>query len=356
MTMHAIPYIHTPAAITVFLDNLPSSFANDTPEYELLARAIYDPETTEETLREIIDHRSTAYHHRWDSVLRISDRLSVVDDVIHWDDKPMHNTLAVRLLALIKADQDTASLEAFQSNLDDNPDWRVRQQLFDFLEYGQIPITSDGHFLVYKYVREDYMDAHSGKFYNGVGAIVEMPRRDVDSDPTRTCSAGLHVCSWEYLPRGYTWNHKIMVCKVNPRDVVAVPIDYNNTKMRTCRYEVVGEVTAAVQEERNILSERPFTDWNTQGVDTFNTPDVDWDFEAIAPPDLPSLDKLSNEGRFELVIATDYWTGSSETVSTHGTISEGMQALMQYCGRDDFHSADLVDKQTDNVIASVYPS
>lgn len=32
-----------------------------------------------------------------------------------------------------------------------------------------------------------------------------------------------------------------MEVKVNPADVVAVPTDYNGTKMRTCRFEVVAE-------------------------------------------------------------------------------------------------------------------
>lgn len=34
-----------------------------------------------------------------------------------------------------------------------------------------------------------------------------------------------------------------MILKINPADVVAIPADYNNTKGRTCRYEVIGEYT-----------------------------------------------------------------------------------------------------------------
>ena len=33
-----------------------------------------------------------------------------------------------------------------------------------------------------------------------------------------------------------------MICKINPRDVVSVPSDYDNAKMRDCRYEVIGEL------------------------------------------------------------------------------------------------------------------
>jgi hypothetical protein len=34
-----------------------------------------------------------------------------------------------------------------------------------------------------------------------------------------------------------------MILKVNPADVVAIPADYNNTKGRACKYEVVAEYT-----------------------------------------------------------------------------------------------------------------
>jgi hypothetical protein len=32
-----------------------------------------------------------------------------------------------------------------------------------------------------------------------------------------------------------------MILKINPKDVVSIPADYNNTKGRCCRYEVVAE-------------------------------------------------------------------------------------------------------------------
>jgi hypothetical protein len=35
---------------------------------------------------------------------------------------------------------------------------------------------------------------------------------------------------------------RIMIVKINPRDVVSIPSDYNDTKGRACRYEVIGEL------------------------------------------------------------------------------------------------------------------
>jgi hypothetical protein len=111
-------------------------------------------------------------------------------------------------------------------------------------------------------VREDFKDIHSGTFDNSVGAICEMERNTVDDNKEQTCSAGLHFCSQEYLPNfGSGRGDHVMILKINPRDVVSIPVDYNNSKGRCCRYEVIGEVgvnpedavefTAPVQDNAN---------------------------------------------------------------------------------------------------------
>jgi hypothetical protein len=53
-----------------------------------------------------------------------------------------------------------------------------------------------------------------------------------------------------------------MILKISPADVVSIPTDYNNSKGRTCKYEVIGELgvnpeeafTAPVQENANTQS------------------------------------------------------------------------------------------------------
>ena len=105
-----------------------------------------------------------------------------------------------------------------------------------------VPLTPDGHCMAYKKVRDNYMDIHSGTFDNNVGQICKMARNEVDEDKDRTCSSGLHFCSLDYLPKfGGSYGTRVMLLKINPRDVVSIPSDYNNAKGRACRYEVVGE-------------------------------------------------------------------------------------------------------------------
>ena len=118
------------------------------------------------------------------------------------------------------------------------------------MEVGAIPITENGTFLTYKKIKGDWTDVYTGKFDNSIGAEPEMPRNQVNEDSSQTCSAGLHVCSYEYLPSfGTSPGNRVVICEVNPRDVVSIPDDYNNTKMRVCRYKVIGEVEDYTEED-----------------------------------------------------------------------------------------------------------
>jgi hypothetical protein len=82
---------------------------------------------------------------------------------------------------------------------------------------------------------------------NSPGKIVEMERNAVDDNMHNTCSTGLHFCSKEYLPHFGNRDSgkkadRVVILKINPRDVVSIPADYNATKGRACRYEVIGEL------------------------------------------------------------------------------------------------------------------
>jgi hypothetical protein len=119
-----------------------------------------------------------------------------------------------------------------------------------------MPITPDGHFLAYRAVAPNYRDIRTGTIDNSIGCKPSMPRNKVDEDPNRTCSYGFHACSFDYLPHYAHANGHVMIIKINPRDVVAIPRDYNNTKMRICTYEVVDEYHDYYSRNRtNVLAE-----------------------------------------------------------------------------------------------------
>lgn len=135
-------------------------------------------------------------------------------------------------------------LVKFAENLQRNPSFRAVNELFTFLEKNDHPITETGKFIAYKRVSHDFTDIYTGKFDNSVGKVVEMSRNAVNEDCTQTCSYGLHVANWDYAHTKYsTAPDDIMLeVEVDPADVVAVPVDYDNSKMRVCRYKVLGVV------------------------------------------------------------------------------------------------------------------
>lgn len=173
-------------------------------------------------------------------VQKSGGKVRIENGNLMFGDRVVTGLISARVFDMMELGLSIDPMLAFIENLMKNPSKRAVDELFGFIEACDLPITEDGHFLAYKRVREDYKDVHSGTMDNSVGKVVEMERNLVDEDKSRTCSAGLHFCSYEYLK--HFSGERIVVVKINPADVVAIPIDYNNSKGRTCRYEVVEEM------------------------------------------------------------------------------------------------------------------
>jgi len=153
-------------------------------------------------------------------------------------------TLSRKILRFMNDGLPAEPLIKFAENLLKNPSYRAVNELFQFLEKNDHPITDNGCFIAYKKVRADFKDQHTGTIDNSPGKTVEIPRNQVNEDPTQTCSYGLHVANWNYANNIYTAGPgaKMLEVEVNPADVVAVPIDYDQAKMRVCRYVVLDVV------------------------------------------------------------------------------------------------------------------
>lgn len=145
------------------------------------------------------------------------------------------------VLPILKKARNVEPILLYVEHLLSNPSQFAQKELLQWVDKAKMPITPDGHFLAYKRVRSDYKDVHSGTMDNSVGQVVQMPRLAVDDDRTRTCSAGLHFCSKDYL--SHFGGDRIVVVKINPADVVSIPDDYDFTKGRAWRYEVVAELS-----------------------------------------------------------------------------------------------------------------
>lgn len=158
------------------------------------------------------------------------------------DGQAVTNAITKYIFDFYKSDLDINPLVNFWKKIQNNPDKASREQLFLFLEYHKAPLTPDGCFLMYKGVKRGpdghFYDKYTGKFRNDVGDIVSMDRSQVDSNRNVSCSRGLHVATYGYA-NGVYGGDVILECKIDPSDVVSVPSDYDNQKMRVCRYEVI---------------------------------------------------------------------------------------------------------------------
>ena len=254
------PYIVQGNNITIVIGSTPHTISKSHITYQKVLAAIKAQEW--DKIADLIEPKKVVINYGKGNV-------SIQGDKIFWKNQEMHNALSNRMVQMINDDFPVEPLVAFMENLMDNPSKRAVTELYGFLEKNTLPITPDGHFLAYKKVKIDYKDLHSETVLNKPAVyltqeetaampmtsgkenevtidvvdgmtVVTMERNLVDDDQNRTCSSGLHFCSRSYLSE--FGGDRIVILKINPRDVVSIPNDYNDSKGRTCRYVIVDEI------------------------------------------------------------------------------------------------------------------
>ena len=183
----------------------------------------------------------------------------VIDDgAIYYNGAELHNVMVDRIFQFIKEDFPIERLVKFLENALLNPNSVAVNELYLFLENSNLPLTEDGCFLSYKKVRSDYKSFHpnpdGSRYDHHIGAKLEMNREDCDERRNETCSRGLHFCSFKYLSKFNYRQGRVVILKINPKDVVTIPNDYNNAKGRACYYEVIAEYDSEERETVHVLN------------------------------------------------------------------------------------------------------
>ena len=256
------PYIVQGNNITVVIGNTPHTISKTHITYQRVLEAIKAGDW--ETVKDVIEPKKLVVSFG-------AGNVSIEGEQLFWKGRELHNSLSVRMIAMLQEGFSVEPLANFMENLMSNPSKRAVQELYGFLEKNNLPITPDGHFLAYKKIKNNYTDCYTGTMDNSIGKIVEMERNEVDDNKDQTCSTGLHFCSHSYL--SHFGGDRVVIVKINPRDVVSIPSDYNDAKGRACRYEVIGEVdvnpedqvefTRSVQSNANSVDEAE--DWEMDG-------------------------------------------------------------------------------------------
>lgn len=187
---------------------------------------------------------------------RLSERVTIKGDTIYFDGDQMESRLTTHIVNMVKGGDDNYSgYVKFLENVQANPSKSGRKGLFKFLDKHDLVITEDGCFIGYKGVGRDgksitagkedvtvtladgTVEVHQGHIPYPVGAVIEMARSLVDPDRDTACSVGLHIGNHSYansFSRG-----GFLTVAVNPRDVVVVPSDSNDQKIRAHRMTVL---------------------------------------------------------------------------------------------------------------------
>jgi hypothetical protein len=166
--------------------------------------------------------------------------IKIVGNQVYYGSHVLNNSLTRRILDAKAKGMPFQPFVAFLDNLVQNPSRRALDELYSWLENQDIPITTDGHWLGYKAVKEDWTDKRTGTVSNRIGETPVMPRSMVDDDWGTDCSQGFHVGSSSYARWFGDGSDKYVIVKVNPRDVVSVPRE-ETTKCRVDRYTVIAE-------------------------------------------------------------------------------------------------------------------
>lgn len=205
----------------------------------------------------------------------------VTGGVVFRNGVPVHNVITNRILSFVNEGLPFEPLLKFADNLFENPSKRAVDELYSFLEHGNLPISLDGCFFAYKSIGSDWLSKASGsepvevstdggktfktftgRIPNKVGSIVRIQRNLVDEDKDRTCSNGLHVGALSYAgPKGWynSSNDHVVLVKVNPKNAVSVPADHSAQKLRVCEYEVIAEFQTALNDSLVADNATPFS-------------------------------------------------------------------------------------------------
>jgi hypothetical protein len=236
----AVPYIIQEKNITLFINDVVHTIHSSQFGYDKVLNYIKNGEW--DKVDDFINPKKIIINQG-------QGNIEIQGDKVFWKGKEFHSSLNKRLVKLFADGFGIEPIVLFLENLKENPSNRAVEELYGFLEKNNLPITPDGHFLAYKKVTKDYKDIYTKTIDNSVGQIVTMERNEVDDRSENTCSHGLHFCSKEYLNSFGETNSRTMVLKIHPKDCVSFPKDYNNSKGRCCRYEVIAEIDKPVEEE-----------------------------------------------------------------------------------------------------------
>lgn len=247
-------------ATVIFNDGTTQVIGSDNANYGKVVAGLLGGNLTDEELLELISPFELIYK----KLTKLSERVSRKGMRLFFDGDPVANALAQHIIKIMDEGAPEEEWQAyirFWEKVATNPSTKSQDELFLFIEKHGLLLTPDGDAVFYKSTRRDGSSTYAGygivdgveyenaNLKNHVGAVVEIPRSMVDGNRGIACSVGLHVGDFSYAS---TYSDRLWTVLVNPRDVVSVPSDANERKIRVCRYTVVEENADRVKYDGKI--------------------------------------------------------------------------------------------------------
>lgn len=269
-----IPYTRTTTSLTLVVAFRPTVIPSSHPNFAELVRLAADPNTTERDVTPLLDIPTAITNYT-------GGQITVNNGRLFYRGVEVKNNLATIILGFVKSGQPEAAepFKKFLANCRNNPDLALVETIYDWVVKSNMPITPEGELIAWKIVGPDFKSLHSGRrgrLDHSIGAVVTEPREECDPNRNQTCSTGIHFCSLEYLEKGnygggLSGGNRIVAVVINPADITAIPTDYNLSKGRCCRLQVVGEVANKAAVPGYYGSAKVYSGWTPPAPKTPRT-------------------------------------------------------------------------------------
>lgn len=294
-------------SLTIILGNQEiKSIGGDHPGFDSIIEAL-EAKASDDTLRGLLDPANLIFA----KTSKVSERITLAGGTLLFDGDVVDGPLAEFIINIAQNSDNDSSYKAwvnFMEKLATNPSDESKEHLFAFMATHGLTVTPDGDIVLYKGVRSDGTSIHSGfgivngesmngNLPNEVGSVLEFPRSKVNANRGVACATGLHAGTFDYASSFA--QGRLLTVAINPRDVVSVPSDHNDAKVRVSRYTVVevNEQDSAYDTPVWGATEDDDFEDDDEAVDAWfgddeDEPDEDDEPEATPAPAAPVADEF----------------------------------------------------------------
>lgn len=195
----------------------------------------------------------------------LTNKISICNNQIFYEGEEINNTLTETIIDHLTNGEEFSHLVEFMDGLMNSTSKTAKESLFDWMiavkdkDNKTLEISPTGAFYAYKAVHKTSLgefysintgygivngEEYQGHIGNNPGDVVEVPRSYVIESRDTACAQGLHCGTLKYAKQFAEIHENTTIIKVLvlPEDVVSVPFESANQKIRVRKYTVIGEV------------------------------------------------------------------------------------------------------------------